>query len=171
MRSCNVKKYLYMENDSTVLREKIIEIVNEIYSTMIFMDVEYMDDSRVYQTLSTGISSIVGLGGDVRGVVSVHMETGAALKTTENLLGIALEEIDDDVKDAIGELVNMIAGGVKIFFSDNGIDAKLAIPSTIAGKGYRTGGITGATSVKVPFSIEGGSFMVELRYVLHAKTD
>ncbi len=160
-----------MEDDKTIIKEQIIATVKEIYSTMIFMDVEYTDDSRVSETLATGVSSIIGLGGDVQGVISVHMETDAALKTTENLLGISLEEIDEDVKDAIGELVNMIAGGIKIHFSDNDINTELAIPSTIVGKGYKTGGLSGATTVTVPFCSEGGAFTVELKYVLHAKTD
>ncbi len=160
-----------MEDGRTILKETIIETVKEIYSTMIFMEVDYLDTSQFSGTLSTGVSSIIGLGGDIRGVICVHMETGAALKTTENLLGISLEEVDEDVKDAIGELVNMIAGGIKIYFSDNDINTELAIPSTIAGKAYKIGGLSGATAVTVPFSTDGGSFKVELKYVLHTKTD
>ena len=33
-------------------------------------------------------------------------------------LGMEVAELDDDVKDAIGEIANMIAGNLKIFFQE-----------------------------------------------------
>ncbi len=80
-------------------------------------------------------------------------------------MGMEVKELDDDVKDAIGEIANMVAGSLKIFFQEHDLSIELAIPTTIVGKSFHTAGMSGATRVAVPFTMNGATFLVELKYV------
>ncbi len=74
-------------------------------------------------------------------------------------------ELDEDVMDAIGEIANMVAGSLKIAFGENGQDIELAIPTTIVRKSFETSSISGAHRVVVQFTMNGNTFMIELKYI------
>ena len=59
------------------------------------------------------ISGIIGLAGEASGCVVVSFPTNVALRVVSKFIGEEITEMNDDVKDAIGELVNIIAGGAK----------------------------------------------------------
>jgi len=59
------------------------------------------------------ISAVIGLSGDIRGAVVISMKRGFAIKLADTLVGIAHTDLDDDAVDAIGEIVNIIAGNIK----------------------------------------------------------
>ena len=59
------------------------------------------------------ISAVIGLSGDIRGAVVISMKKKFAIKITDTLVGIPHTEMDDDVTDAVGEIVNIIAGNIK----------------------------------------------------------
>jgi len=105
----------------------------------------------------------------MRGMVAVHLPEKVARQITENFLGMEVDGLDDDVKDAMGEVANMVAGGIKIFFTDKGIQAELAIPTTVIGKSFKTSGLSKAEKVIVPFRCDPGIFWVELKYMLNKK--
>ena len=110
---------------------------------------------------------MIGLGGGLRGLLAVHCPESVAREITGTLLGMDVEDLGDDVKDAIGELSNMIAGNLKISFAGAGVDVELAIPTSVIGESFRICGLSGATRVVVEFAMAAGSFWVELLYVLN----
>jgi chemotaxis protein CheX len=59
------------------------------------------------------ISAIIGLTGEARGAVVISMKEGLALKVTDILTGTKHTSLDDEAVDAVGEIVNIIAGNVK----------------------------------------------------------
>ncbi len=150
------------------LGREIAEATKDVFSTMIMMELksEPPIEGKGGSILSN-ISSMIGLGGQVRGMLGIHCPEQVAKAITSSFLGMDVEELDEDVKDAIGELANMVAGNLKVFFADQGIDAVLAIPTSVIGKAYRTSGIAGATRILAPFTTSDGTFWVELIYVLN----
>lgn len=155
-----------MDTD-TALGRQVISTVTEIFTSMVMMDVECQASSC--PEIGSNISGIIGIGGDVKGLVAVHMPQDVALAVTEGFLGIALDTIDNDVKDAVGEIVNMIAGGVKEHFASLAVGCELAIPSAIVGTSYKTGCLAGSENATIPFSCAAGLFSVEVKYVLTSK--
>ena len=99
--------------------------------------------------------------------MAIHCPADVAKGITSAFLGMDVEELNDDVKDAIGEITNMIAGNLKVYFTTFGIDMKLAIPTSVIGDSYRTSGLFGASRIVVPFASAGGQFWVELKYMLN----
>jgi chemotaxis protein CheX len=59
------------------------------------------------------ISAIIGLTGEARGAVVISMKKELALRLTDILTGSAHADVDDEVIDAIGEIINIIAGNAK----------------------------------------------------------
>ncbi|MDR1030955.1 MAG: chemotaxis protein CheX [Treponema sp.] len=59
------------------------------------------------------ISAVIGLTGEARGAVVISMKKELATTLTGMLTGSEHTSVDDDVIDAIGEIVNIIAGNVK----------------------------------------------------------
>ena len=150
------------------LGPEIVKATQEVFDTMIMMTVDAKEAATVSESVfESNISTLLGLGGEIRGLLAIHFPEKVAVEITSSFLGITVAELDDDVKDAIGDLANMVAGNLKNYFSANKIQTELAIPTTVVGKSYRTSGLTGADKVSVFFDSEPGVFMIELKYVFN----
>lgn len=145
----------------------ITEATQEVFATMIFMDLEPGETRENEKpNIDANLSSMIGLAGDLRGIISVLCPAAVAQGITGAMLGMDVTELDEDVKDAIGEIANMVAGGLKEAIAGDKKNIELAIPTTVIGKGIRTSGLKGATSVWVPFVTPMGEFGIEIKYVL-----
>ncbi len=145
----------------------IIDATGEIFSTMLMMEVHadvIADPDSV--EMHSDILSIIGLGGALRGMVAIHCPAETAKKITAFFLDMEITELDDDVKDAIGEIANMVAGGLKTFFAEAGINTELALPSSVVGHAIKVRGYPGVQRCVVSFTCDAGPFWVELLYVI-----
>lgn len=59
------------------------------------------------------VSAVIGLTGEARGAVVISMKASLALRLTDILTGSSHPSLDDEVIDAVGELINIIAGNAK----------------------------------------------------------
>lgn len=146
------------------ISEKIIESTIEIFTTMVMMDVS-VDGAPLESsgTLSDAITGMIGLAGTHKGVLAIHIPNNVAIAITSSFLGMDVDSINDDVRDAVGELANMLGGNVKTILSQNGRDIDLSLPSTIAGHEYGFQAATDVDIVILPFKTEHGRFLVELQ--------
>jgi len=81
------------------------------------------------------ISGIIGLSGEVSGAVAISLKDDTSFKITSVLTGTEHTRIDADVTDAIGEIINIIAGNVKKDFEDE-LRIKISLPSIVKGKAH-----------------------------------
>jgi chemotaxis protein CheX len=81
------------------------------------------------------ISAVIGLSGTVRGAVVIAMKQNFAIKITDQLSGTKHTEIDADVVDAIGEIVNIVAGNIKQYV-EGGEQIVISLPTVIKGPGH-----------------------------------
>ena len=146
--------------------EQIAEATKEIFSSMIMLDVTAKPaGQRTKAEFQNSISGIVGLAGSIKGNLYVHFPEAVATAVTTAFLGMDVDEINEDVCDAIGELANMLAGSVKTFLDPSGSDIKLSMPSTVFGGKYNLDCADCAVNVLVPFDLNGEEFSVELQLV------
>ena len=147
------------------IREKIIETTQEIFSSMVMMEVSAFDESVTEGSVHTqSITGLIGLAGTYKGVLAIHMPNEVALAVTSSFLGMDVEEINADVEDAIGELANMLGGNVKTILSESGRDISLSLPSTISGKEYNFQlASEAAERTIICFAAPTGHFHVELQ--------
>ena len=104
------------------------------------------------------LSGIIGIGGDSKGVVVVSLSAEMATKLTTRLVGQAVTEVNDDVMDTIGEIVNIIAGNAK-----KGLEQYrlvISLPSIVRGKSHHVSWPTGIPIVGIPFTMKDGQFFL-----------
>jgi len=114
------------------------------------------------QNLHYDVSAVIGIVGDVVGYVSVSLPDTLAMKVASIFLMEDKEEIDTDVGDAIGELINMIAGSTKKMFTDKGKKFSISVSNVITGKGHTIQRPTHIICVGVKFTLDDQSFVIEI---------
>lgn len=149
------------------LAAHIVNAVKNIFSTMVFID-DITDSYPLEKPVShftCSISAMVGLGGDSMGMVGIHMPEELGREVTASMLGMEPDEIEGegDIHDAVGELANMLAGEIKMIFSDRGMSVCLSTPSVIAGKEYSLEVVSSGTAVVVPFDRGEHRFLATLQ--------
>ena len=148
--------------------KKISEATEEIFNTMIFLDIaadQPLDNGK--HVLGCHVSAMIGLTGGFSGMLGIHCPEEVGLAIAGAMLGMELEQIDADVKDALGEITNMVAGGIKERFAAEQVPLQLAIPTAISGKTYTISSPTKSNRVVIPFNIQQGQFFVEMKYSLN----
>jgi chemotaxis protein CheX len=84
------------------------------------------------------ISAIIGISGSGTGGVVVSFPEKVACGVVSRMLGEELNELNQDVTDGIGELVNIITGNAKRGLVKFGfVDLSLSLPNVVVGK-HRT---------------------------------
>ncbi len=146
------------------INEKIIESAKEIFSTMVMMEISVNGDPMTKSLpLTESISGIIGLAGTHKGVLAIHIPNKVAMAITGSFLGMDVDEINEDVEDAVGELANMLGGNVKSILSENGRDINLSLPTTITGQQYDFQPTKDAERIIIPFQCDAGEFAIELQ--------
>lgn len=83
-------------------------------------------------------TAIVGFSGSMRGSCQIRMTTPAAQSIASAMLGGApIEDGDDSIDDALGELCNMLAGSWKSGIPALSSDCSLSPPTVISGQNYK----------------------------------
>lgn len=138
-----------------------VESISNVFSTMLAMQVE-VQKPRIKQDFEPNydVSGIIGLSGDVVGVVVLSFPTDVALGVAGQFTGMELEVESEDFADAIGELVNMVSGGAKAKFE--GKQASISVPSVVVGKGHKVFRERGAPSIELPCKCAKGEFVLEV---------
>lgn len=143
--------------------EKIVEVTREIFETMIMADVTPgVPLSEHVSRFTCSLSAMVGFAGFKQGNLSIHAPEKVAKGLTQDFLGMEVDEINEDVEDAMGELANMLAGSLKPFISANGGKVELSLPSVVHGEEYTLTVINKADWIIVPFKVSHGDFLVSL---------
>lgn len=112
------------------------------------------------------ISGVIGLAGEATGSVAVTFPGSLARKIYRRMVGEEAGGLTDEVRDSVGELVNMIAGGAKAALAQQGFAFRIAIPSIVVGPGHTIEHKGKGPCLAVPFTIEGETFWLEVSFVL-----
>jgi len=82
------------------------------------------------------ISGIIGLSGEARGAVVIGMKSALAIRLTDMLTGHEHKSIDDEVVDAIGEIINIISGNAKKGLEE-AFRLIISLPTIVEGPGHQ----------------------------------
>ena len=121
--------------------EMIDELVNPFIASMKSV-MQTMVQSKCepgpYQTVSEGahlfgVSAVIGLSGELTGALTFSTSPASACKILHQMAGMEATEPDEFVRDAIGEISNMIAGYGKRDLEK--FQLKLGLPQVLIGEG------------------------------------
>jgi len=159
--------------NQVVLRDGItqdfIEVTEKVLSTMAGLEVSHTSSSIVDESVNglnitscLDITGFVGFSGGAKGSVLITLSKDMALATVGGMLGVEFQEIDSDVGDGIGELINMVAGGAKTKLQERGIDFELSIANTVMGSDYQVTIPPGTNGIRLNFNSSAGKFFMEI---------
>ncbi len=111
---------------------------------------------------ASDVSGIVGITGETEGSICITFSKDCILYVIGKMLGEEHKEIDDEVKDVVGELTNMISGDSRRRLQEIGHNFQGAIPAVISGKGHEIRHLTKGPILSIPFSTQAGHFTVEV---------
>lgn len=107
------------------------------------------------------ISGTMGLSGIAEGFVSVTFKNDTARKIVCRMLQINVgEESEEDIRDGVGELMNMVAGAAKAQLVSTEHAFHLSLPNVIVGGPHTVGQIRGVPVIVIEFNTEGDIFEV-----------
>lgn len=148
--------------DSARAAELIRDTVVEVFSTMLGSELEVgepIEDDDPF--MAAEVVSMVGLQGAICGSLALECGREHARDLTARFLGADGEQIEsiDDVRDAVGELVNMIGGNLKTAIG-SGDAIELSLPTVVTTPRSEVK-IPSTFGVAVPFRDHYGEFFVE----------
>jgi chemotaxis protein CheX len=80
------------------------------------------------------LTSVIGMTGIVSGALAFSLSREAAIDVLRRMTGVETTEVDELVRDCVGEMANMIAGGGKLDLQP--FPLKLGLPQVIQGHDY-----------------------------------
>jgi chemotaxis protein CheX len=112
--------------------------VCEVFGTMLGVDCKRREaeDSGIEVRPSDSVTAVVGFGGILSGACILSCDEFAARLIAAKMTGMAFDSVDDVVKDGIGEICNMVAGGWKSKVPVLAANCGLSLPAVITGRDY-----------------------------------
>jgi chemotaxis protein CheX len=108
--------------------------VEEVFQLMLGAHCRRDSGPLVQETES--VTAVVGFGGMLSGACVFNSGGRAAMRIAGLMTGTEFTEIDDTVKDGIGEICNMLAGSWKGKVPDLAAHCGLSVPTVITGRDY-----------------------------------
>lgn len=144
--------------------QPFINATRKVLSTMANLDSKpqkpYLKPESDYKALGD-ISSVIELTGECRGSIGLSFETNCILKIASGMLGESYEELDDEVADMVGELVNMISGDARRQLVKLGFSFTAGIPKLSRGSEHTIDHAVDERIIVIPFKTEAGAFYIE----------
>ena len=108
------------------------------------------------------VSGIVGITGDTEGSLSITFSKDCILYIVGRMFGENPDSINEEVKDAVGELTNMISGDSRRRLEEVGYHFSGSVPTVISGYSHEVRHITKGPVLSVPFHAQVGKFTLEV---------
>jgi chemotaxis protein CheX len=113
------------------------ESVEEVFQMMLGVSCRRaarMSDASEVEAES--VTAVVGFGGLLSGACVFKSGARAAIRMAAHMTGMDFDEVDDTVKDGIGEICNMLAGAWKGKVPGLAALCCLSVPAVITGRDY-----------------------------------
>lgn len=138
------------------ITEAIKAATDDVFTSMLMMKVT-AEDSFVKdeKNVSTDlISSLHFFGDRYMGKIAVFASGATSCHISNAMLGTETTEVNEEIKDGMGEIVNMIAGGAKVKLLDTLGDIHLLTPWVIAGRHLTISSSEGGEDEGVDLSLD-----------------
>jgi flagellar motor switch protein FliN/FliY len=121
------------------LKSIVSESVIDVFDTMLSAKLEATD--KISNDSLEKIRNVgsVSFAGDATGMVSIHVGDNFSRELAADMLGMEIEELesDEEIRDMLGELSNIVGGNLKSTFTDTGLVCALSTPSFTTGTDFK----------------------------------
>jgi len=153
-------------SEETVYND-LMEITKKVFSEMIFLNVEANREGDRLTKAQNTLTGMVGFGGTITGLVAFHCSKETGAEVAAKMLYADISTVSqDDIRDAIGEITNMITGGYKAKYAETHHNGELVleqtVPTVISGNNFETYVLGDATKHSMLFHFKEHEFLLEL---------
>lgn len=139
-------------------KEMSRDVVSYVFSTMLEMDASA--ESPQTEEPHYPIVGTIYFAGGWKGAILMEFEEPLAFDITAHLLKIDRPcQIDGDVRDAVGEVVNMIAGNLKPIMP---ADTHMSMPSVVQGGDFKVSVVGSNQHDRITFRCGDSAFSLTL---------
>lgn len=142
----------------------VSDAIANVFDTMLNLPLKPVPENPDI-ALKNRITSAVGFGGEtIAGVVYIHLMEPFARKITAAMLGMTEAEIgsESEVYDVMGELANIVTGGLKSHLCDAGALCAVSTPSIIRGDSYEIEVLPDIQRDRLVLDSEGNPVVIEI---------
>ncbi len=139
---------------------ELTTIVDDIFGAMAGMQLVPCQTAAGFGTGAEYVASAVQIVGDWQGAVRLDVSLELARRACANLTGMDASELSQqDVRDAAGELANMVGGSVKALCAHT---SRLSLPTVAIGRDFEFSLCQGTVIQELSFSHASGSLKVSV---------
>ena len=121
------------------IKAQVSEAVIDVFDTMLSARLEPTDTIPSESLEDLRNVGSVSFAGDATGMVSIHVGNNFTRELAAEMLGMEVEELegDEEIKDMLGEVGNIVGGNLKSAFTDAGLSCALSTPSFTTGTDFK----------------------------------
>lgn len=131
MEAVSVRESLAKVSDPRSLDRSVEEVFH------LMLGVNCVRDCAPPELEPEALTAVVGFGGVLSGACILRSSAQTAIQMAGLMTGMSLVELDDTVKDAMGEICNMLAGAWKGKVPELASHCGLSVPAVITGRDYK----------------------------------
>jgi len=146
------------------IKTRVSEVVIDVFETMLATHLECTDSIPFESLENIRHVGSVSFAGAATGMVSIHVGDEFSRQLAAEKLGMQVEELegDEDVKDMMGELGNMVGENLKSAFTDAGLACALSTPCFTTGTDFRIESLNMETYERLAFRSGDNIVFVEM---------
>jgi len=134
--------------------------VTEVFELMAAVRLGVLPESPEPQR--GAITAMVGLAGALCGMVHIRCSHTAAQKLAGSMLNGSGPATPAMIRDALGELANMVAGNFKAKIANLADHCMLSVPTVITGEDYCLEAVDPYSCIRADFDYDGNALHVSL---------
>jgi chemotaxis protein CheX len=152
------------EQTQTQLSASLNNAVTEVFTSMLGTEVAIREEATepVLPQPHDGVLALIGLAGQWVGSGVMFCQARTACDLASRLLMAEYSEVNDDVRDAIGEITNMVIGNFKNCLESETVEVRISTPTVIDGTRLKARNLSSDITVSTWYAYEGHVFLVEL---------
>jgi len=161
MRYMNAIKPNHVASEGRELWAPLLGLAaREVFESMLGSPLNPGPESFAEEGLD--ITAMVGLAGRLCGILTLRCATESATLMAAKMLGVDAGAAGPEMRDAIGEVCNMIAGNFKNKITGMGDGCMLSVPTVITGANYSLHALADSGKIEVNLEFEGLPLIVAL---------
>jgi len=114
------------------------------------------------------VTGMIAMDGEqAKGSLAISFTQPVIFDITKRMLRQEPTSVDNMVKDLTGELANMVLGGAKAIFEEEGYDFNLTLPVVLSEPNHTIDHPVIGPKIIMPFTIDSGKFYIEICFEKH----
>lgn len=142
-----------MKPDETQIRS----IVRSVWSTLLGLEIQDVEGADQPSPSAT-MTAAIHINGDFHGGIRFECSRAIVRRAASIMFDLPAEQLaDDDDRDVIGELANVVAGNIKALIPGSN---SISLPTIVEGSDYHVSTLDIRSSADFSFTLDGESMTV-----------